>query len=452
MAPWVSVVALAAGAAGLVRRRLALLDVPPSVAFTTAAALVLLSAAAQVPGRFHDQGLYYLQAVLWEQQSGATVGVAQLHGRLGFNSSWFPLAALVELPPFRGAASAVLGVVPLALAGSAVAGAVYLARRVAASVESLFLAGILVPAVLTAPALGSMNPDAAVALLSYFAIAAWLLSCARPDEIRSWAPVATLLAVLAMTVKLSVAPLAAGSIVALLAARSRIGSREVGRTLGISAIVVAPLILHGLATSGCLAYPVAATCLPDLPGAVSRDEARLEQAWIQAWARSPGVAPEAVGPVYVWLLPWIRLRLVDPGVLFLTIAFLLGTVLCLRFARGRASFIRWPLALAVLSCAFWWVTAPDPRFALGSLSAVALLPAAAGISGLLATHSRWGRSLLAAGASALLVAGAASNPWILELLRPGRFRILSLPEFPVSPTVDRRTVSGTIVRVPVGTD
>src|ERR1700741_3901990 len=49
-------------------------------------------------GYCHDTLLYHLAAVRWVADFGSVPGLANLHGRLGFNSALHPLAALLSSP------------------------------------------------------------------------------------------------------------------------------------------------------------------------------------------------------------------------------------------------------------------------------------------------------------------------------------------------------------------
>jgi hypothetical protein len=46
----------------------------------------------------YDIQTYHLQAVRWAAEFGSVPGLANLHGRLGFNSALHPLAALLSSP------------------------------------------------------------------------------------------------------------------------------------------------------------------------------------------------------------------------------------------------------------------------------------------------------------------------------------------------------------------
>lgn len=57
--------------------------------------VLVFSARTSVHG---DTGLYHLNAVLWLSENGLPLGLANLHGRFGFNSAWWNFVAWAELP------------------------------------------------------------------------------------------------------------------------------------------------------------------------------------------------------------------------------------------------------------------------------------------------------------------------------------------------------------------
>src|ERR1019366_3156353 len=58
---------------------------------------------------FYDTALYHQQAVKWLSTFGLVPGLALLHFRLGFTSSWFAFAAPMNSGMLAGRASSILG-------------------------------------------------------------------------------------------------------------------------------------------------------------------------------------------------------------------------------------------------------------------------------------------------------------------------------------------------------
>ena len=68
--------------------------------------LLLLASALGSRSPLHgDTGLYHQQAVIWMSETALPNGLANLHGRFGFNSAWWSLNALFQMPWMERGAS-----------------------------------------------------------------------------------------------------------------------------------------------------------------------------------------------------------------------------------------------------------------------------------------------------------------------------------------------------------
>ncbi|HEY6001544.1 MAG TPA: hypothetical protein VIV57_01640 [Anaeromyxobacter sp.] len=418
-------------------------------------AVAALSALGQIPGLFGDQGLYYLQAVEWMKGPDAALGIANLHGRLGFNSSWFAIAALIEIPPLRGRSSFVLSILPIVFAIAALLGAVNLLRKGTWSRDVVYLAAVAVPSCFACRTLGSMSPDGPVWILTFLSAALWSTAFARRAQFEAFATAASLFSVLALTIKPSALPLAAGSAILLSWQRAAVGRRRLLWIAGVSAAAVVPWGLRGLMTSGCLLYPVPQSCVGALPWAVTRADAQLMQDWIASWARRPLLEPSRVLGDWRWLGPW-ALRSIQEGAFVGALSFLSGGLASLgRSIRSLDASFWAPFALSLGAVGFWFVSAPDPRFAVGALFALALLPVAAAISRHASegpAGSRFRRRVMRLSFLGCALILAAANPWIVQLRSPGKFSATRWPELPQPAVRARTTVGGGVLNVPVGTD
>ena len=71
-----------------------------------AAVMMILFAYGASRGILHtDTGLYHAQSIRWAEEYGTVPGLANLHLRLGYNSSAFPLTALFSFPYLAGGRS-----------------------------------------------------------------------------------------------------------------------------------------------------------------------------------------------------------------------------------------------------------------------------------------------------------------------------------------------------------
>ena len=420
-------------------RSLAPLDV---AAF--AVLLLSLSVLASGPVRLHDTGLYHQPALSWFAAGPLPIGLANLHRRFGLNSAWFPAAAFLGLPGIEGSGASVAAPLVLFFFGSAALRALRTCVTGRPDVSRLLLAAGVVPLVILALNEGvpSLSTDLPAAALTILAAHLLLRSPGSPAERGA----AVALAFFAVTVKLSALVIFAGT---LLVARTF--------SWGLAGVAVV-WGMRGIALSGYLLYPLAMTRLPffswTAPGAFARDEI----AWARSWARLPGARPEEVLAGWSWLGPWLRQTVPRLSVLPLLLLLASGLVAAWLAARrppaGGGVSARGPIRavalIALVSTAYWFVTAPDPRFGFGALFVVAALPLASALPRLGWQSLSVGRrtALLGLAFGACACAGLA-----FFVAGPGLRANALVPAASPRPVLDaRRTAAGETVFVPAADD
>lgn len=396
---WAAGVALFA-----IRRRWLFEDVPlADLLVTGVVAIVAVRLAWPRSWINYDTGLYHLQAVRWMRELPVPLGLAHLHDRLGFNSLFHAAAAALEFVPAAGRSVWFANLLPTVFTASA--GIVGVRRLVSGdtSFPSSFLALALVPATASLASFPGLGTDHPAALASYLAFALWT----RALEDRPWpgpeAVPATLLALVALTFKISTAVLFAGS-VAILLWRFRAAGPHLRRVAPAAIAIAVAWVARNVALSGCFVFPAAATCIVPEPWAVGPGPARNLTAWITSWARAPFLRPEEVLGNWRWLGGWPDLYATDENRLLVAL-FALGLVLWLAGARATSRSLTLPLVIAIAGAGYWFAKAPAPRFGFGYLYPLALLPLAFGLSRLEAHRLAWTR---AAATAVLLLACAAT--------------------------------------------
>jgi hypothetical protein len=113
-----------------------------------------------------------------------------------------------------------------------------------------------------------------------------------------------------------------------------------------------------------------------------------------------------------------------------------------RSRRVQLSAILVPLLLAAAGIAFWFFSAPDPRFGYGFLFAFALLLCAAGVlrSGIAELTPAWRNALTAV----FLCVVLARMGW---LYTARTVRLLEWPAVPDAELIDVRTRNGQVFKV-----
>lgn len=295
-----------------------------------------------------DTGQYHYQTVKWLREVGTVPGAGLFQPRFGFVSSWLPLTAPLDAGPLAGRAAGVMaGLLLLLLVGLWLIAlrTVVTAhdRDVAADVFLAFATPATVVAALFMTFVPSLAPDFAVLVL--VVLIAWSL-------IDDHTALAVLLAVLVAGVKLSAAP------IVLVA-----GAAHLWRTRRITGVMVFPAMVvtvtvgaAGLVTSGCVAYPVAASCLEPAWGVTAASAAHTADLVVD-YGRWRGGPPADVN-VDAWLKPWFAQRpvygLLDAGMV---------AAVALLWSRR----LRWAALLALAGWVFTLLTSPNLRFNVGYL-------------------------------------------------------------------------------------
>lgn len=347
----------------------------------------LLANRAIGPPENVDAGIYYLNAIRWNVQYPVVPGLGNLHSFLALNSSHFLYAALLDAGPFAyRSAHAANGVFMAVLVAQILLSA---GRLLSPAGEArpldLFLVLLLPLALRWADSrfwISSPAPDLPVFVLGIVCAARLLDLLALPaDDTRGLdgALVACgLLLTLGVTLKLSFAVFTAAGValsVGVWWRRRRRGGgspfRKVLLPLGLGmGLLVLPWMARGVYLSG---YPLYPSTLGGLPVAWRMPEALAQgiQESIVHWARQPGVEAAQRLPGWGWLGPWSHLVLekkifeVDlplvlcAGACLAAAGWRIATAGSMRGLRAPWSFLLVPLA----SLVFWFLTAPDTRFA-----------------------------------------------------------------------------------------
>jgi len=321
-----------------------------------------------------DTGLYHYSTIQWLARFGAVPGLALIFSNLGFTSSWFALAAPFNPPLLEARATAITNGFVCLIVLLQIAIALIQCRKRSPRPSDWFLLAFSVLIVL--PILGyrliaeilvSPSPDLPVMVL--VGVIAWsiLLICNTPaylPETKSGMPAAVplILATGAVTMKLVAIPLLLVASAFFLSAHYKQWQK-----LGLAGVIVllmlTPMVLAGLVSSGCPLYPATVACL-DVPWAPSSE--RLERiadnthGWLDQLGND---APPGVPPI-LWRF-WQWLMSAKENVIMSVVALLtlLGSLLLLKpLLKSTVRGWWWLWAIALVGMGFLAVTSPMFRF------------------------------------------------------------------------------------------
>jgi hypothetical protein len=370
--------------AALLRRRLFVTTIRNALSNTRWINLVLLAPCAVFAalnaltnGFCHDTLLYHLPAVRWVAEFGSVPGLANLHGRFGFNTALHPLAALFGSPfgeeVGREYANPVIivSVCAVLLQGIRLRTEEFFTRD---SIYAclLFLLGFRL---LFSECLSSPQPDVAGA--GFAMLVAWYLRELVQEAIHekhTGAFVACLLASsLVVMFKLSYVVLGlagCGLAIGITFLRERRLSSIWPAVIMVGLFSI-PWVGRGYITSGYPLYPSDFGRI-NFDWMVPTEAASSEKDWVLSWARAPFHDSRTVLMKADWVRPWVAATLVDPMVLKSMVLCLAGIILIAStrpWLYRRDSWFGWVLLVTpvVSSLLFWFLTAPDPRFAEGTI-------------------------------------------------------------------------------------
>ena len=344
----------------------------------------------------YDTGYYYLPSIKWMRESIVPFGLANLHGMLGYNSSWFTAAAIVETPLFiKESPLFIINALIMFFYGSA-AFLTFLEKIRVQKVlfSDYFLIFTLVPWLIrTRPNMASPAPDLPVMLIILFIVYLLIRSFEEKENNYFYFFYSIIFSAFAVTIRLSTLPILICSILALIYygvfIRKNLNFTYSGKSIFKSSIFYKNLIMpfflfimtwviKGIILSGCIAYPSNLGYFKNLVWSANPNR---DSKYILSWARGGlHASPQEVLGNWNWLKPWF-IRFVTSGDKIILLIIIAGLALLiiaiirknfLNDNKSRSLFFV-PLIVSFSGIAFWFFTAPEPRYAYGFLFSFALL-------------------------------------------------------------------------------
>jgi hypothetical protein len=468
---WVTIFLLSAALFGHLVNRSVLLDNirarsrPSSSLVLSGVSIVLFIAfRATGPCDHVDTGLYGASAVRWILTYPAVPGLANLHGRLGFNSSVFLCTAALGQGVWRDLAYHLFtGFGLAAMCITILPPCTRVIRRSPTSATDWFHSILAIPVFFWAARsriVGAQTDEpATIVCLVAAGIVFDALRLKRGNaEGNSETPriaVATSLFALAVTFKLSTI------VFALLAwclafrwiwttSRSLPKRRMyIAGALAVTLAILLPWSARGIILSGYPFFPVTALSLP-FNWRTPPDVANWYAAGVRSWGRIPDASPsdtQGLAWVGAWLSRAVRNRVSFQVPLVISLG---GLAVALGF-RIRGKFRAacpwlWLLLPSLAGAGFWFMASPDMRFGQFAIWTAAGTLGSWGI--VAATSERRGGHTGAAMAVllGLLVWCLISFGWKEPYRTLGSVR--ELPALPKAEVGVRRTISGLGVYVP----
>ncbi len=357
-----------------------------------------------------DTGLYHLPAIKWLKETATPFGLVNLHGRLGFNQSWFVVAAILE--PMRLIAQYpffIINSILMFFYGSAIfLVAVNLLKKTSlsdffksASLSDIFLFLSIVPyftSKISRSYAKCPSPDLPTMIIIIFLTYFIIYEIENRPKTLIFRFLLLVVSSFAFTIKLSVMPYSIGIFVicfVLFIVRSnrnnifqsmqKTNVRFIVVTVLSIVLIFVPYIVRGILLSGCVSYPLGH--FYDFKWAASLESCNNMSNLIKCWARTPGVDCMKSLDNWHWLVPWIGRNtdlLKQPiivGIVGNVLVFI-SVLMNKREIKKTIPFLV-PFVLSTGGIVFWFLKAPDVRFAYGYLYSLPILISCFGLINLL---------------------------------------------------------------------
>ena len=320
---------------------------------------------------------YHAQTIQWIEKYKAVPGLAHLHVRFGYQWLWFVDSALFGFS-FTGREG-------ITLLNSTVLFwfFIFFINRInynflkeGKRLYGLLWMGLLVISIwsytqvrLTAT---SASPDFIATLFTLVTIYLLLEKVLKVLDASTWLLV-SFLALVAVTIKLSVAPIL---LVAAVPAFLGLAKRKIKLFVTISFLAVltsSPFIARNIITSGYIVFPLTSFDIVDVDWKNDPVLTLNERNYVTAYARKPGVTAGEVSAINKmnlskWLPNWwLNRSTADKVIMILLVLSFFGALLSIKKILSSGFILQLILITLLAGIIFWFVNAPDPRFGFGSI-------------------------------------------------------------------------------------
>jgi hypothetical protein len=324
-----------------------------------------------------DTGLYHAQFIRWIENYHVVAGLANLHARLGYNSTLFLLAAFLGFADLGGHSYQVPDLIIL------ISLLVYCLSRIeqsrkALSVTGLVIVGIVVflliePRVI--PWLASPATDLPAALVCWMVLLQTMekIEAGRIAKLDSPVVAIVILSLFDISLKLTTAPLLSISLYLLWKARATLFFKPAFILGLLCAVVLLPWIARNVVLTGYLIFPVYQIDVFRFDWNVPLETVKRIAAGNTSFARIPNEQPDLVQsmkfgqwfPIWYQALPsedFLLINALTLGAILLTISAVIKKQAVQQIQTYGPVY-----AVCILGAAFWFVELPSPRFGYGFL-------------------------------------------------------------------------------------
>ena len=310
----------------------------------------------------------------WIQNSELIIGLANIHGRFGYNNASFLLASLydgVELIPqsFRILSSGMI-ISTLIYSGLKIWDLVVKRNITYFNIYWSFALVLLLSLTFYNGGVNliSVSPDVFVSLLQLVVIGVLVDMAEKKERVSERFLLLLFLVGGLFCIKLSAAIFVVFSVLVgffILYKGGELTKMFKSRAFWIVSVFIGTgvlvWILRSILLTGFPFYPFSQLGI-NVDWNVGVEQAMIETNWIKSWARMPHMDPSVVLGNSEWIMPWIER---NKGIMSFSLPLVSGLLLSVSaiiFSKFKNRFIPL-LVVPVSSLFFWFFTAPDVRFA-----------------------------------------------------------------------------------------
>ncbi|EKO70752.1 LIC_10190 family membrane protein [Leptospira interrogans] len=327
----------------------------------------------------YDSGLYHIQSIKWIQEYSVVPGLANLHGRFGFNPNIFTIFALTSLKEiFKQEIFSVNFVIYSILVLHSI-NRIYKILKQEGFTNSFLLHSIVLFLILEQfMSLSSPTPD-----LISIVLPLYILTNLPKNEngIHSKLNLenyfsSIILSVYTISVKLSTIPLCI--LILLLIIRYKFDGKKLLIVISIIFLILLPWLIRNVILSGYLIYPFSAIDIFNFDWKVPLNAVVSEKLSITGWARNPGEGYKEAAQMKFW--EWFPIwwnTISKLNRLFIVISFLSPIFIFIYslFKKIKIDFQTFAILFTSwIGVIFWILLAPDIRFGKAFLGVSAISP------------------------------------------------------------------------------
>ena len=319
-----------------------------------------------------DTGLYHLQVIRLTQEYSTIKGLGNLFPNYAFNNSWYPAAALLNVPLANNTSIFLINILALFYFIT------YFYEEFLNSKSNsqrpfvlLFVFSILAYAIfvkwsLIIKAASGPTADLISALLVVYCGFLFIKPSALFDRVSKM----ILFSLLALTVKVSSIILLIFPFYLIFTHRKKMETLKIAQifSFAITAILL-PWLLRGLYLSGCFLFPSKHGCFANLAWAMPlklvEDTEMVVKVFARYYPNVNGLDFRSHQTTWDWILPWFKTQMLESSSQFLVLSiFFFLAIKSVKKIKLDSSCLTLIL-LSIIPLTFWFFTAPSVRFIEG---------------------------------------------------------------------------------------